>query len=137
LIVAELTEADLIWNRACLGDTTALSAGDRALAALLLLHGMVMNGGVLYAVESVTSRQFAAGKSGYRFFGFADVADLLTQAKLLATSNDDLDSIEAQLDRRYQSLVPDDSTLSERFETYLLRSPSDFAPLSVKDRSGT
>jgi hypothetical protein len=51
----ELTEADLIWNRACQGDAATLSPGDRALEALLAFHGQAMNGGVLYKRSDRTS----------------------------------------------------------------------------------
>ncbi|MFP5370384.1 MAG: hypothetical protein ACLGI3_06510 [Actinomycetes bacterium] len=44
-------ESDLVWNRAC--DTfdidPGMPPGDAALAAVLLCHGMAMNGGLLHA----------------------------------------------------------------------------------------
>jgi hypothetical protein len=98
---------------------------------------MVMNGGVRDALEIATPQQFAAANSGYRFFGFDSVADLLTEARHLAAISVDLDALEARLGERYQSLIPNDDTLSDGFETYLRHSPSDFAPLSAKDRLQT
>ena len=128
-MMPELTRADVIWNRACEGDATAPSPGDRALAALLVLHGLVMNGGVLHAVECLKPQELAGAISGYRFFGFDDVAVMLVDAKSFAEVHEDLDSIEADLDRRYLTLIPDDSTLFARFAAYLLHNPSEFAPL--------
>jgi hypothetical protein len=124
----ELTNVDLIWNRACEGDVAALSTGDRALAALLRVHGLVMNGGVLHAVECATPHEFDAAKAGYRFFGFDDVVVVLTKAKGLVESGAELDSLEAEFDRRYSALA-NDSALFDRFAAHLARSPSDFSPL--------
>jgi len=127
--MSELTKVDLIWNRACQGDVTALMSGDRALAAMLVLHGLAMNGGVLHAVECVSLQELADAKSGYRFFGFDDVAAMFEDAGLLAAADGDRASIEADLDKRYFALVPDDSALFERFAAHLRHSPSEFAPL--------
>lgn len=66
---------------------------------------------------------------GYRFFGLEDVADLLNEAKSISKTGDDLDLWEAELDRRYGAIVPDDSTLVARFEMIFRRNPSEFAPI--------
>jgi hypothetical protein len=73
-----LDEADLVWNRAALesGGPHA-RPGDRALAALLLAHGLAMNGGVEHAIETMFSHEFAAAISGYEFFSMPQVARLL------------------------------------------------------------
>jgi hypothetical protein len=126
--MSELTNVDLIWNRACAGQTATLLPGDRALAALLLVHGLAMNGGVLHAVERATPHELDDAKSGYRFFGFDDVVAVLTEAKALVDSGVELDSFEADLDKRYSSLA-NDSVLFDRFAAHQARSPSDFSPL--------
>jgi hypothetical protein len=79
-----MNKATTIWNRA-LTDYRGPSpaAGDDALAAMLHAHGLVMNGGVLHAVEVMSEAQLAAAKSGYRFLGLDPVADLLARAKRL------------------------------------------------------
>jgi hypothetical protein len=74
----KLTEADLIWNRAC--TLLMLRSGDRALAALLSFHGLAMNGGVLHALDCLNPKELEAAVSGYRFFGLNDVGDLLIEA---------------------------------------------------------
>ena len=76
----ELTTADIIWNRACLQDVAGLEVGDRALAAMILAHGLVMNGGVLHAVEALDADQLAAAKEGFRYFGLARVEAFLAEA---------------------------------------------------------
>jgi hypothetical protein len=133
--VYEFTQADLIWNRACTLDVADLMVGDRALAALILFHGLIMNGGVLHALECMESesQKFEAAMSGYRVFGFDHVADFLTVARSIAVvtlTDDDFDSLEAKLYGRYRDQIPDDSTLAERFEAYHSDHPEQFAPLS-------
>ncbi len=151
-----LTEADRIWNRACEGGGRNPQSGDRALAALLRAHGLAMNGGVLHAVECLSSSELSDAESGYRFFGFDSVADLVSRARRLSEADagsghrslglgwagdlvsrirlffrgsDDLESQESRLDAEYAALIPDDSALVERFEEYWRLHPSDFAPL--------
>ena len=131
----KLSRADAIWNRACDVHATASSPGDRALSALLVLHGLVMNGGVLHAVQCLEAQELAGAMAGYRFFGFDGVAVMLTDAKSFTEvhdifdSQDDFDSTDADFDKRYVALIRDDSALFARFAAYLLRNPSDFAPL--------
>jgi hypothetical protein len=125
----EFTEADLIWNRACGCDAATLSPGDRALEAMLAFHGQAMNGGVLDALEYFGSDRLEDAEAGYRYFGLEGVADLLNEAKSTSKADDDLDLWEAELDRRYSAIVPNDSTLVARFEMIFRRSPSEFAPI--------
>jgi hypothetical protein len=124
----ELSEADRIWNRACMGEVSHQFAGDRALAALLRLHGLAMNGGVLHAVECLNAQELEEGKSGYRYFGYDDVVDLLAEASSALETSDDLGSIESKLDRRYAALISDDSALNARFEAHLQQKQNEFAP---------
>jgi hypothetical protein len=57
----ELSTADRVWNRAALdAGGSPPREGDRALAALLLAHGMIMNGGVDHAVEALSAEELAA-----------------------------------------------------------------------------
>ena len=131
--MAELTEADMMWNRACGDDPLRSLPGDRALADLLRAHGLAMNGGVLHAVECLTAEELTNAEAGYRFYGFAEVASLLTRARKLFETGDDLERHEQQLDQQYAALIPSDSSLVECFEKRLQARPSDFAPLRPKD----
>jgi hypothetical protein len=64
-----MTEANRVWNRAALEEGgRAPREGDRALAALLLAHGMVMNGGVQHATEALSADEMAAAAAGFRYF---------------------------------------------------------------------
>lgn len=119
-----LSQTDAIWNRAALeSGGNAARAGDRALADLLLAHGMVMNGGIGHAVEALSLEEFSAAVSGFRFFGFDEVALLLERA--LRTPEQDLELA----DSSYGSLIPDDQVVVERFEACYCSSPEVFAPI--------
>jgi hypothetical protein len=82
------------------------------------VHGFIMNGGVHHCIECLSADQMAAAKAGYRFFGFPEVPLLLELAV-------DLDGDEA--DRRYGSIIPQDSTIEQHFKDILGRSPELFA----------
>jgi len=88
-----------------------------------------MNGGVLHAVECLDASQLADAESGYRFFSFDAVADILSRARKLWEANENLESHERQLDHDYATLIPDDSSLQERFETVHRTRPSEFSRL--------
>jgi hypothetical protein len=131
--MAELTDADMIWNRACGDDALRSLPGDRALNDLLRAHGRAMNGGVLHAVECLTASELSDAKAGYRFYGLDGVASLLSRARTIFETDDDLGSYEQQLDRRYVAMIPSDSSLVERFEKRLNSCPWEFAPIRAKD----
>jgi hypothetical protein len=135
--IYKLSDADLVWNRACEGDVDSRFAGDRCLADLLLFHGLAMNGGFTHAIECVNATEVAAAASVYRFFGFDDVADMIVEVRSVFDETDGFDSMElgaaeslefATWDR-YTSAIPDDDALSARFKRHFLRRRSDFAPL--------
>src|SRR5215216_5005628 len=131
------TDADRVWNRACLGemDGSALR-GDRALSALLVFHGFAMNGGILHPFDCMQPRQLAAAKSGYRFFGLHDVAELISDIGSVLSLGELSDAQEASFGLRYSKSVPDDSALSDRFEKYFDTHKSDFAPPAGGDGLG-
>ena len=118
----QFTEADLVWNRAALeGGGATARKGDLALAALLLVHGAICNGGVCDACESLSPTQLVAGGDAYAFFGLPDVA------KVLSTPPDASDDECEHADRDYWQLVPDDATLVARFEAVFAQSRDLFA----------
>lgn len=99
--------------------------GDAALAALLLLHGMAMNGGLDHAIEVLGSENYALALNGFRYFGLEQAAAVLEQAR---------DATEHQLeklDAEYGAVVPSDSTLVHAFQVKLLSSPEAFAPVGA------
>jgi len=132
--MAELTLADMIWNRACGEDPLRSLPGDRALTDLLRAHGLIMNGGVLHAVECLTTCELSDAQSGYRFYELDGVASLLSRAATTFETGESLGAYEHQLDREYAEMIPSDSSLVERFENRFKSRPFDYAPLRPTDR---
>jgi hypothetical protein len=130
-----LAAADEVWNRACnpLG-TTSLVDGDRALAAMIEVHSLAMNGGLLDAVEGLALDEVAAGVAGYRYFGLDGAAEVIEWVanRMADVDPDDFDAVEqleSEADRRYAAQVPDDSTLTRAFEAIYREHPGAFAPV--------
>jgi hypothetical protein len=117
-----------VWNRAAMkkGGPTP-RAGDAALSALLLAHGMVMNGGVFHAVaDALNPEEMAAACEGFRFFGFDEVAELLE----VATRTKWTSESEEVFNARYGRSIPSDSVLGERFERHFAEHRDLYAPIS-------
>lgn len=126
----ELTTANKIWNRACEGGGDSPCAGDRALAALLLFHGPAMNGGVLHAVECLSSPELAAAQAGYRYFGYEAIANLIRFTEEAIRVLQDLEALEGSADQQYWALVPDDAVLVEGFERHQKAFPFEYSPVT-------
>lgn len=119
----EASDEQKVWNRAALeAGGTEPREGDRALAALLLAHGMIMNGGIQRALESLSTEELEAAIGGYQFYSLDDAARLLTEAL-----NEGIDD-EKEADERYAEAVPDDEAISARFRTVFAASRNVFSP---------
>jgi hypothetical protein len=120
----KLSRQDHIWNRAAMdaGGPTPRE-GDSALAALLLLHGIAMNGGIDHAIEVLGKDEYASALNGFYYFGLDHAAAVLERAK--GATELQLE----QLDAEYGAVVPSDSTLVHAFQVKLLSSPEAFAPV--------
>ena len=125
----KLNSVDKIWNRACYGGGESPCAGDKALAALLLFHGLAMNGGVLHAVECLSVRQLTEAKDGYTYFGFKPVADLIFSAQDAIEKKLDLDALESTMNEQYWAQVPNDEFLVNSFENHQKQNPSEYSPI--------
>ena len=125
----ELSPVDKIWNRACKGGGESPHAGDKALAALLLFHGLAMNGGVLHAVECLSVKQLREAMNGYKYFGFKPVADLICSAQNAIEKGLDLDVLESTMNDQYWSQVPNDEILVNSFENHQKQNPSEYSPI--------
>jgi hypothetical protein len=128
-MAAHAANADVIWNRACYGGGENPREGDAALAALLRFHGAAMNGGVFHGVEFLNSAQFRAAQAGYRYFGLAEIAALMTEARDLIDSGEDIGEFERSFGQRYAAALPNDSALVKRFEDRYADDPHDFDPV--------
>jgi hypothetical protein len=131
--MGELSHASLVWNRACGGRRLRELAGDWALAGVISVHGLVMNGGVFYAVDCMAAEELEAAKAGYRFYGYEAVADVLTEAADDLDEDEDLSEEEGKFNQSYNALIPDDGYLAERFRRHFEQNPSDYAPLRPGD----
>lgn len=130
-----MRHADLVWNRAAMdGGGSSPRTGDSALVALLLVHGMVCNGGVIHSIEVCSADELRAGCAGYRSFGLEDAAELIEEAASKVTRDEaragDYDEeLEFELDQRYGAVIPTDETIVQRFEAHLSSHPEDFDPV--------
>jgi hypothetical protein len=79
-----------------------------------MTHGLVMNGGVLHAVEVLKPAELDTAIAGYEYLGLAGAAGTLLRAKKLGDS--EKDSEEARLDREYATAVPDDASLESAMD---------------------
>jgi hypothetical protein len=97
--------------------------GNLALSALLLVHGLVMNGGVFHAVEAVSDEELRSACAGFRYFGFSDAADLLEAASREQWT----DESEVRFNTAYGNLV-DDEPIGRSFQEHFARNPAKYAP---------
>ena len=124
-----MTTDDRVWNRAALeagGDSPG--AGDRALASLLLVHGLIMNGGVHHAIGCIESAELIAAAEGYAYFGFDDVAAFL-RTSLDPVLSSWTDGTEVAANGRYAEMVPNDSDLVVRFHEVFRERAGEFRPV--------
>jgi hypothetical protein len=110
-----------------------LAKGDHALAALLRMHGLIMNGGVFHAVEVLDEDAVNGAIAGYEFYGLGAVKDVLTRASDLMRRDANLDEHEILLDSDYTKIIPEDSSLVAAFEKRYATNPKDFAQLQDED----
>jgi len=84
-----------------------------------------MIGGLGHAVAFLTTEEYYAGVTGYRYFGLEEIASVLEAAKLCGS---DVSALEL-LELRYNELVPSDDILTAAFEAVYKDSPNAFTPI--------
>ncbi len=122
--------AEQVWNRAALaegGDTPG--PGDRALASLLLLHGLAMNGGIHHAIDCLSPEELSAAIDGFSYFGLEGMAGWLGNAPSDPLLKEWTEDTETPAIYRYSELIPDDEYLATRFKEVYRDKPSEFAPV--------
>lgn len=128
-------DADAIWDRACDPSLAATHTGDAALAAVLLCHGMAMNGGLLHAVGALEPDQRARAVAGFRLLGLDPAAAAVDEVAAQAADlhPDDADAaerLEEEAGRRYDAALPEwDETIERAFRAHLDRHPEAYAPV--------
>jgi hypothetical protein len=115
-----------VWNRACL--STGTGVGDRHLSALLLVDGMVQNGGPNHAADSCEPAQLAAAVAAARYFGMDDLAAVLVELPTAASGQLD-DGAEDRLSKAYYELTQDGERLDRAFQERYAAAPEDFEPV--------
>lgn len=119
-----MSPASMIWNRAALdGGGASPRRGDAALAALLLVHGMVMNGGLGHVFEALSAEEIDRGSDGFEFFGFSSIRELLEEARGMNEEQREGATV------RYWEAVPNDGALTAAFEHTLREHSAAFAPV--------
>ena len=99
------------------------------MASVLLLHSLIMNGGVHHALECADSQELLAAADGYAFFGFDEVSALLRHAPDDPLLSAWTEESERSANRRYEELVRGDSNIVDRFREVYGRRSEQFAPL--------
>jgi hypothetical protein len=99
---------------------------------MLGLHGRVMNGGLLDAVETATPETIEAAIAGYRWMGLDAAADAVVMvrdevAKGALDDDDAAEALESRANDAYEAAIPDDSTLDTAFRARLRDTPSAFS----------
>ena len=141
-----LDDADRIWNRACDPFAHFSGTGDRALQAVLRVHGQVMNAGLLSALEYIDPDGIHGAIAGLRYFRLEGAARSLAEgfdAAFPAGAVPDPDArgdhVEAldddvyarleDIEGGYHAAIPSDDVLEAAFRERLAEAPGDFAPL--------
>jgi hypothetical protein len=126
--------ADIIWNRAAMQSSGMdPRPGDVALASVLHLHGLAMNGGLLDAIERLSDSDLDAAEDGYRWLGLDGAAQAVRFVRSQVADgvlDDDsrVDSLEQEADGHYAEVVPDDEALVAAFRRRLEQHPEAFTP---------
>lgn len=125
-------EEDAIWNRALgFGGDRGSGEGDAALQDMLELHGRIMNGGLLDAVETGTPEGVGAAIAGYRWMGLHEAADAVAMvrdevANCALDDDEAAEALESRANDAYETAIPDDATLDRAFRAKLRDTPSAF-----------
>jgi hypothetical protein len=119
------TFTDAIWNRACEGGGPDPKEGDAALAALLLFHGVAMNGGVTDALETLSDAQISAAQAAFCYFDVPQIAALIIEARDLLRARANV--ADASFDERYWAFIPDDAALEKRFVAHYTHHPDAYS----------
>lgn len=122
------TMQEQLWNRACGNGAPVPGAGDTALATMLTFHGMVINVGVLDAIKTLNAEELAAARSGYRYFGFGNVAGIIGAGQAAIVQDLDVAMHEETLEDAYAAIV-EEGVLMAAFTAHHARAPSAYAPL--------
>ena len=132
-------EATRVWNRATT-DAVPMHEGDRALKSALFVHGQIMNGGLLSALDYIDYHDLRRGGDGLEYLGLRHAAAAVRDAVELAFPDgpvtdqerhtmtlpeEALERIEGELEDAYGV---DDEVLYDAFLRRFQAQREDFAP---------
>lgn len=121
---------DKIWNRA-VGFGASTIAGDIALSNSLTFHGLIMNGGLLNAVESSSNDRIDSAVAGYRWLDLNSAANAIEAVREKfgqgSLGDEAIDALEVEADETYNASIPDDATVYSAFLEELEQYPAAFA----------
>jgi hypothetical protein len=115
-----------VWNRAC--EYAGTGVGDRHLSALILVDGMVHNGGPNHAADGCEPAELAAAAAAARYFGVEDLAAVIEELPAAASGYEEED-IEMRLTRKYHEVLQDYGPLEAGIAARYVATPQDFDPL--------
>ncbi|QCW50514.2 hypothetical protein FE634_08980 [Nocardioides dongxiaopingii] len=123
---------DRVWHRALGWRPASELPGDVAAHVALEFHGLVMNGGVLNAVEDREDAHLASVVAAYRWLRLAGVADLVDEVRrAVAEGRTEVpaqaEALEVDADRRHDEHLPDDSALEAALHRRVVNSPEAFS----------
>ncbi|MDR6938694.1 hypothetical protein [Arcanobacterium hippocoleae] len=122
-----MSSADDIWNRAVDGEGDGV--GDKMLGAVLLLDGMIQNGGMANALDDLLEEgEILAGVAGFRYFGLNVVADLVLEIYQAISDGANVEELEATRDGEYYEICDADA-ITAVFRKKLAEDPTAFSPL--------
>ena len=98
----------------------------------MAFHGLVMNSGVLDAVERASTEDLAGVEAAFRWLGLGPVADLLASigrdvASGILADEDRAEALELAADSSYDAVLPSDEALAAVFRRRLDGDPEAFA----------
>ncbi|WP_353066945.1 hypothetical protein [Arcanobacterium hippocoleae] len=122
-----MSSADDIWNRAVDGEGDGV--GDKMLGAVLLLDGMIQNGGMANALDDLLEEgEILAGVAGFRYFGLNVVADLVLEIYQAISDGANVEELEETRDGEYYEICDADA-ITAVFRKKLAEDPTAFSPL--------
>ena len=117
----------VVWDRACVGDPNRFELpGDRALASMLRMHGLIMNGGLHHALDVLTDEELAAALAGFKYFEIEAVLEIIEKVLADPSLREWSDINERTVNELYFSVSADDELLVEAFDKRYAISPDDF-----------
>ncbi|XCB29704.1 hypothetical protein RQN30_11085 [Arcanobacterium hippocoleae] len=122
-----MSSTDDIWNRAVDGEGDGV--GDKMLGAVLLLDGMIQNGGMANALDDLLEDgEILAGVAGFRYFGLNVVADLVLEIYQAISDGANVEELEETRDGEYYEICDADA-ITAVFRKKLAEDPTAFSPL--------